>query len=221
MALVASESAVRNEAADLLIAQARHQGSAGHSYPTAEIAKGPHAARNLADAVHYLCTLHGRHPGIVDLAARNPPRALVDWADATVTGFARERHYLTRLVVAAGPLPSTLGQADSEAAVIGQRHALEMLAKSDRAGCALGAAMALVLDWRAIRPVLDAAAKRFSVDPPMLQLPGAAETGEAATMISEDPRVERALMFGARQLLIQQHGLWELLESRQYARRGL
>ncbi len=30
---------------------------------------GPEAARNLADAIHFLCALHGRHPGVVDHAA--------------------------------------------------------------------------------------------------------------------------------------------------------
>lgn len=219
MALNANELIKPSGVADLLAALARHEGSASHSYATTKIASGRHAARDLADAVHYLCTLHGRHPGVVDLAAsRSVPPALGDWADAAVAGFARERAYLTRLVVAAGPLPSTPGQAESESAVIGQRHALEMLAKSDRAGCALGAAMALVLDWQVIRRVLDAAAKRFSVDVPVCLLPFAEDTGEAATALASEPRVDRALMFGAQQILIQQRGLWDLLEARQQAR---
>jgi hypothetical protein len=222
MALVAVESAQRDGVADLLFAHARHEGSAGHIYPSMRLSRGPHAARDLADAVHYLCTLHGRTPGVVDLATRAlVPDELRGWADGAIAGFRRERAYLTRLVVAAGPLPSTPGQAESEAAVIGQRHAIEMLASSDRAGCALGAAMALVLDWRAVRVVLDAAAKRFSVDVPPSLLPDASETGAAASLGSSDPRVERALMFGARQMLVQQRGLWELLESRHVARGDL
>jgi hypothetical protein len=219
MALVASESVKWDGVADLLFAHAQHEGSAGHPYPTTKLSKGPHEARDLADAVHYLCTLHGRNPGIVDLATRAlVPPELRDWAEGAVVGFARERAYLTRIVVAAGPLPSTPGQAESEAAVIGQRHALEMLASSDRAGCALGAAMALALDWRAVRIVLDIAARRFSVEPPPMRLPDPAETAAAATILAADARVERALMFGARQILVQQRGLWELLESRQIAR---
>jgi len=219
MALVASEAANWDGVADLLIAHARHEGSASHPYPAGRITKGRHVARDLADAVHYLCTLHGRTPGVVDLATRGDvPAAVRGWADATVAGFARERAYLTRIVVAAGPLPSTPGQAESEAAVIGQRHALEMLAGSDRAGCALGAAMGLVLDWRAVRTVMDAAARRFSVDPPTLLLPGEEATSEAATALADQPSIERALLFGARQILVQQRGLWELLESRQHAR---
>jgi len=220
MALNAHDSVRQADVGEILSALARHEGSASHSYPIMKLSAGAAVARDLADAVHYLCTLHGRQPGVIDLAATRPASPRVnDWAGAAVAGFARERAYLTRVVVAAGPLPSTPGQAESEAAVIGQRHALEMLARSDRAGCALGAAMALVLDWRAIRSVLDAAAKRFSVDAPVCLLPNADETGEAAAALVDHPRVERALMFGAQQILIQQRGLWDLLESRQQARK--
>jgi len=219
MALVASESVNWDGVADLLFAQARHEGTAGHSYPAGKILKGPHAARDLADAAHYLCMLYGLKPGIVDLATRSVvPPALRGWTEAAVAGFARERAYLTRIVVAAGPLPSTPGQAEAEAAVIGQRRALEMLASSDRLGCALGAAMALVLDWRAVRTVLDAAAKRFSIDSPGMLLPDPGETSAAASLLATEPRIERALLFGAKQLFVQQHALWDLLESRRIAR---
>lgn len=219
MALNAHDSARQAAVGELLSALARHEGSASHIYSTAKLVTRAPLARDLADAAHHLSTLHGRYPGVVDLAAARPISPQVnDWAEAAVAGFARERAYLARIVVAAGPLPSTPGQAESESAVIGQRHALEMLARSDRAGCALGAAMALVLDWRAIRSVLDAAAKRFSVDAPVCLLPNAEATGEAAVALADHPRVERALMFGAQQILIQQRGLWDLLEARQQAR---
>lgn len=227
MASRASESAeAAAGVADLLTTLAREQGSAAHPYATVKLSSAaPHAARDLADAAHYLCTLHGRHPGVVDLAIEkavptSAPTSVRDWAEAAVAGFARERAFLTRLVVAAGPIPSTAGQAESEAAVIGQRHALEMLAASDRAGCALGAAMALVLDWRVVRRGLDAAARRFSVESPVCLLPTADATGEAAAAVAIEPRIERALLFGAHQILIQQRGLWDLLESRHQARLG-
>lgn len=219
MASSARESVVQDGVADLLFAHARHEGSASHPYPAGRLGKGSHAARDLSDAVHYIVALHGRNPGVVDLAARAAiPPALTAWVEQAVAGFERERAYLTRLVVAAGPLPSTPGQAESETAVLAQSHALEMLASSDRAGCALGAAMGLVLDWQAIRLALNTAARRFSVEQPQSLLPSAAETGAAATLMIEDSRTERALLFGARQILVQQRGMWELLESRQIAR---
>jgi hypothetical protein len=218
MALGARLAASDGGVADLLIALARQEGSATHRYP-AQLAARTALARDLADTVHYLCTLYGRSPGVVDLAAtRLTPPPVRQWADAAVAGFARERAYLTRVVVAAGPLPSTPGQADSESAVIGQRHALEMLANSDRAGCAPGAAMALVMDWRAIRGVLDSAARRFGLESPACALPSLEATADAAAMLAGEPLVQRALMFGAQQILLQQRGLWDLLEARRQAR---
>ncbi len=198
---------------DRLLACAAEQGSAAHPYPnSAALLKGPDAARNLSDVVHFLCTLHGRYPGVIDHAADRcldpGPRA---WLAAATQAFAVERAFLARLAVAAGPIPSTPGAAESEAAVLGQRHAVEMLAKSERNGCALGAATAVALDWVAIRPVLDAAGRRFGIESPPFQPVGPPDLGEATA-------VERALMFGAEQILVQHFGLWELLEARQQAR---
>lgn len=218
MALGARLATNDGAVADLLTALARHEGSASHRYP-AQLAVRTALARDLADAVHYLSTLYGRSPGVVDLAAAKLiPAPVRQWAEGAVAAFGRERAYLTRIVVAAGPVPSTPGQADSETAVIGQRHALEMLASSDRTGCALGAAMALVLDWRAIRGVLDAAAVRFGMEVPACALPSPDATADMAAALADEPRVQRALMFGAQQILLQQRGLWDLLEARRQAR---
>ena len=170
--------------------------------------------RDLADAVHSICVLHGRHPGVIDHAlarTASPP----DWLIEAAHAFAEERAYLARLTSAAGPLPSTPGQAESTAAVSGQRHAFDMLVRSDRAGCAIGAAAAVVLDWRAMRRVLDAAAHRFGVAEAACALPGPeAVLGETPA----SPAVERAQAFAAQQVLAQHRGLWHLLEARATAR---
>ena len=204
--------------ATLLACVAEH-GSAAHPYVTAEaLLKGPHAARNLADAVHFLCTLHGRHPGVVDHASNhhvdNPART---WFAASTAVFAAERSFLAKLAVAAGPLPSTPGAGDNDAAVRSQRHAIEMLAQSERKGCALGAALALAADWSTVRLVLDAAAKRFGIDsyPYGLEaLPAAKLADEVAVTAG----IERALLFGAEQIALQHRALWDLLEARAEAR---
>ena len=203
---------------DTLIAQS---GSAAHPYVgSRELLTGPEAARNLADAVHYLTVLHGRLPSMIDLAGRKVTIAQSKgWLTDAATGFALERTYLTRLVVAVGPLPSTPGQSECEAAVVAQHHALEMLARSERTGCAPGAAIGLVLDWAAVRPVLDAAAERFGLAPMQCALPDEAATRAFAAQIADTPAIERAVRFGAEQILIQHGGLWSLLESREHARR--
>ena len=193
-------------------------GSATHRLPG--LLAGPHvAARDLADAVHALCALHGRHPGVIDHAIeRNDQPAARDWLYHATAGFINERAYLAGLTAAAGPLPSTPGQAESEAAVAAQRHALDMLAQSDRAGCATGAAVALILDWTSIRRTLDVAARRFGVDPPASTLPDEFETASLVSALADTPAIERAMAFGAQQLLAQHRGLWDLLESRASAR---
>ncbi|HYZ47511.1 MAG TPA: hypothetical protein VE567_01310 [Sphingomonas sp.] len=212
---------VRSEqVADLLISLVAAEGTAGHRYPLApELTSGPQAMRNLADAAHYLSVLHGRAPGVIDHAAKCTAHpAALGWLAAARDGFASERALLTKLAVATGPLPSTPGQAECESAVLQQRHALEMLARSERAGCALGAAFALALDWMAVRAVLEAAARRVSVAPGDCALPSEEETRTVAMGAADSPAFERAMGFGAQQLLAQQRGLWDLLEARQQAR---
>lgn len=206
---------------DVLTALVAANGSASHSYSASPaLRSGQASTRNLADAAHFLCLLHGRYPGVIDLAAeRIVHPAGREWMYRAAAGFAAERGFLTQLVVAAGPLPSTLGQAQSEAAVTGQTHALTILSRSDRNGTALGAALALVLDWRPIRMVLDAAAERFGVQQPLLDLPGLEDCVATAGAVAELPSVERAISFGAQQLLVQHRGLWDLLETREMARR--
>jgi hypothetical protein len=203
-----------------LLACVSGQGSAAHPYLAGEnLTKGPHSTRNLADAVHFLCTLHGRFPGVIDHAAnRCAQPALQPWFNLALDAFGAERALLARLAVAAGPIPSTPGAGDSESAVLGQRHAIEMLAQSERRGCALGAALALALDWRAIRSVLDAAATRFGIDRPDYRLDEPGEVLGLADDAAAEPAVERALLFGADQVLIQHYRLWDLLEARQQAR---
>jgi len=193
-------------------------GSARHPWLNRLIA-GSEPARDLADAAHYLCLLHGGHPGVIDFAvdhARLPVER--GWIEAAAEAFAVERAYLVRIVSAAGPLPSTPGQAESEAAAHAQRHALDMLAQSDRAGCATGAALALGLDWGAIRDVLDAAAHRLGITPPACQLPLPEETVTVVDALVREMSVERAMLFGAQQMYAQHRGLFDLLEARASAR---
>lgn len=177
------------------------------------------STRSATDMLHHLCMLHGRHPGVIDRAASRTASdaarvALFSIAD----DFALERELLARLVVAAGPIPSTPGQAETEASVIAQRHAIDMLAQSDRQGCAIGAGLALALDWHAVRPVIDAAARRFGVEVAPSKLPAGDRATAIASEVATTPGIARAMLFGAQQIVIQHLGLWDLLEARAAAR---
>jgi hypothetical protein len=220
MASLSVETARAPQSGALLLARLAEHGSAAHPYAaTPSWMRSPGAARDLADMIHYLCVLHGRYPGLIDHAAGRvtEPEART-WLTQATYAFAGERAYLARLAVAAGPVPSTPGAAGSDAAVLGQRHAMETLAMSERRGCALGAAMALVLDWAAVRTCLDGAARRFGVEPPAY--PGADHDSVVALadLYASTAPVQRALLFGAEQILVQHHGLWGLLEARREAR---
>jgi len=191
-------------------------GSAAHRWFAQSTPRGP---RDIADAIHFLCVLHGRHPGVIELAAlRATEPAARAWLSEAADAMADERRYLAKLAVAAGGAPSTPGSAQSEAAVAGQRGALVTLAQSDRHGCALGAALAFALDWRTVRELLDRAAERLGVDALPFRLGQADEIRLVADVIGESALAERALLFGASQLVRQHWGLWDLLEARKRAR---
>ncbi len=188
--------------------------------PFAIALTGPGAtARDLADAVHCLCLLHGGHPGIVEFAETRTDNPIASaWLSEAADAFAAERATLVRLVAAVGPLPSTPGQAETESAIAGQRHALAMLAASDRAGCPIGAAMALLLDWPALRAVLDTVAVRLGIEVPASALPTHRDSATVIATLAESVAFERAMLFGAQQMLAQHHALWQLLEARSAAR---
>ena len=207
--------------ADAQFARVAASGSLGHPHCLAlSAASGPEAARDLADAVHLLCSLYGRHPGLVELALQNcAPGPIRDWLRSASDAFERERLYLVRLTSAVGPLPSTPGSAETESVLAQQRHAIETLARSERRGCALGATTALVADWGAIRSILDRAADRMGVDLPACTLPSTASIIAVIDTAIDGIAAERALGFGGEQLLLQNRGLLDVLEARASARR--
>ena len=98
--------------------------SAGHPHVQALLL--PHALlHDLTDAVHAVCTVHGNHPSMIDYAmARGIQIDTLPWLIESSTAFAQERAFLANLTSAAGPLPSTPGQAQTDAALTQLRHTL-------------------------------------------------------------------------------------------------
>ena len=207
-------------AAEAHLARVADAGCARHPHLSALIESSErHSARDIADAVHLLCSVHGRHPGLVELALSLSPKGAASmWLGRAADAFERERLYLVRLTAAVGPLPSTPGAAETESALVAQRHALEILAKSERGGCALGAATALVSDWWPIRRLLDRAAARVGIECPAPSIPDENSILEVIDQACDNPASERALAFGGEQLLLQHRALLDLLEARAAAR---
>ena len=206
--------------AEAQLARVASDGCARHSHVNSLLeAAGPHSGRDLADAVHLLCSLHGRYPGLIEMALQRCPKgAINDWLGRASDAFERERLYLVGLTAGVGPLPSTLGAAETESSLLSARHALETLALSERNGCALGAATALIGDWWPIRRLLDRAAARLGADIPAPSLPDEASVVAIIGKAAENPASGRALAFGGEQLLLQHRALFDLLEARAEAR---
>src|SRR5690349_3975153 len=113
--------------AEAQLARVAGDGSARHRHLNRLLeASGPHSGRDLADAIHLLCSLHGRYPGLIEIALQHCPRtqAAHYWLAQATDAFERERHYLVRLTSAVGPMPSTPGAAQTEASLLAARHAL-------------------------------------------------------------------------------------------------
>jgi hypothetical protein len=206
--------------AEAQLARVAGDGCARHPHVNALLeATGRHSGRDLADAVHLLCSLHGRYPGLIEIALQRCPKGDAhDWLARASEAFERERLYLVRLTSAVGPIPSTPGAAETESSLLAARHALETLALSERNGCALGAATALVGDWWPVRRLLDRAATRAGIETPAPSLPDEASVIEVITGASDAPPSARALAFGGEQLLLQHRALFDLLEARAEAR---
>ena len=174
---------------------------------------------DIADITHFLCILHGRHPGVVDHAAtKTADESARDWLIKAMDAFTAERAFLTKLTVAAGPISGVGAMDQSNSTVLAQRKALEMLSQSDRNGCALGASFALVLDWFSIRPVLETIALKLGVEPRSAILPSPQSTVDLNRALIAASGMERAINFGVDQILAQHRGLWQLLEARSKAR---
>jgi hypothetical protein len=206
--------------AEAQLARVANEGCARHAYLNSLLeASGRHWGRDLADAVHLLCSLHGRYPGLMEIALQRCPKGSIqDWLNRASEGFERERLYLVRLTSAVGPMPSTPGAAETETSLASARHALETLAMSERSGCALGAATALVGDWWPVRRLLDRAAARVGTESPAPSLPDEASVLAIIDRGTETPASQRALGFGSEQLLLQHRALFDLLEARAEAR---
>jgi len=220
MAVNRSPNGLPVSAAEAQRARVQSEGLHNHPHVAALLdAQGTKAGRDLADAVHLLCAAHGRYPGLVAIAASHAADPFVQsWLKQAEEVFEEERSYLVRLTASVGPIPSTPGAAQSEASLVAARNAIETLGHSERDGCALGAACALLGDWRAVRAVLDRAASRAVVDLPPFELPADGDIAKVLDHAATSPASARAMAFGTEQLLLQHRALFSLLEARAEAR---
>src|SRR5439155_1562067 len=100
--------------AEAQLARVAGEGCARHAYLNMLLeASGRHAGRDFADAVHLLCSLHGRYPGLIEIALQRCPKGPVqDWLTRASEGFERERAGVRRRAAAA-PTPRLVRLARS------------------------------------------------------------------------------------------------------------
>lgn len=169
----------------------------------------------LADISHFMHVAHGRHPGLIDHAAHEiVDDAARSWLIKAMDGMFVERAFLNKLTVTAGPIRRLTGHEKVSTLVEGQAKNFQMLATSDRKGCAAGAAIAFILDWHQTRPLLEIAALEMGLATPEVTLPSIAECTELVANLNENAAFRRAMAFGAEQTLAQQRGLWQLVVAR-------
>ncbi|MFC3713614.1 DUF6975 family protein [Sphingoaurantiacus capsulatus] len=155
------------------------------------------------EALHFFALLHAERPSVAAMAASvDPDRWLASFAER----FEAERAWIGRsTITVAAPRRTDLSR--HEHLVRGQREAMLTLARSDRAGCALGAVAALAADWPALRSALAG------------EVPEHAdiEIATAIAAVAHSPASRRAIGFGAAQMTAIHRTLWDLLEARQAA----
>ena len=208
---------------DSVSAAMMQDGSVSHRYFSG-LLSAPQAAdpADLADIAHFLCLMHGHLPSIIDHASgHSAEEGMRKWLVDAGKSFAGERALLTKLTVAAGPIVSTVGQEQCNTVVTGARGALEMLAQSDRNGCAFGTAYALVAEWAHIRIILDHIALRTGIETRASTLPDTARNRAVLNSFSQNAAICRAAMFGVTQMLTQHRAIWDLMEARHDSRREL
>ena len=90
--------------AEAQLARVAGDGCARHPHLNALLdAASPHSGRDLSDAVHLLCSIHGRFPGLIEIALqRCPGGESQEWLTRASDAFERERLYLVRLTAATG-----------------------------------------------------------------------------------------------------------------------
>lgn len=176
-----------------------------------------------ADLLHFLGILHGRQPSVIEVSAAGlggrslPP--MDEWLAKAGASFEHERQWLAQLVIAAGPPAARAGLTAAEQVVRAQRDAMLTLAGSDRVGCAFGAAVALLIDWGAIRTLLSVCEEQITGSTTLPvgweeSTPSPALTHAALAASGQTAAMRRALLFGVTQMLTQHRALWDLLDAR-------
>lgn len=174
----------------------------------------------LADYAHFLTILHGQVPSLLEIASSHEKHTTALWLRTAAAAFDEDRRWMARLSVVTGGALDLAGLSTAEQLVRDQREAMLTLANSSRTGCALGAAVALVIDWQILRTELPKAALLAGIESRDRQAADwpADKIGAVLADSGADASLRRALAFGATQLASLHGQLFDLLEARHATR---
>jgi hypothetical protein len=189
----------------------------------AHLAALPSLARDhpaaLADCAHLLMILHGHAPSLFELTEHGD-RSASGWHSRLRVAFDDDRRWLARLAALTGSALDLYGLSIAEQRVREQRDAMLTLARSSRAGCALGAAATLALDWSLLRDTLGRAATGAGIDCRDLSTPDwpGADAEAMLAAACEAGSTRRAVVFGLTQMASLHAQVFALIEARHSAR---
>jgi len=177
---------------------------------------------DVADIAHILTIVHGSLPTVFELASAHAPSGhLRELLFAASESFQAWRRFLALLTSKAGPAPSCLNDDVHMVSLVQLKHAIQLLASSERRGCAVGAATAMLADWHLTIPPLLSCASRFGIGH---HLPSPPQVNEIIAGIEQtEPTTSelRAMTFGASQFYHMDDEIFLHLRARRQARHAL
>lgn len=153
-----------------------------------------------------------------DLSA--PDLALALFGDSI-----RHADCIRQLAVTVGPTRLRAGLTTAEANALSHRRRIEILLESERAGCAVGTAVALTLSWLRLTSLIGSALHAIASDRPAINIPGLEDRKDQPTLpppalvrhlgaIAQSQPVRRGIQFGVGQVLALQATFWSMLAER-------
>lgn len=216
--LRAASTASDSRAFAAAVIGALRDGGSGSSRHLRALAEGAvtRPLQAIADTAHFLAILHGQLPSVLEIARLHTDEPAASWLRTAGQAFDQDRRWIVGLATMTGGALDLHGLTTAEQVVRDQRDAMLTLAKSNRTGCAIGAAVTLMLDWHAVRASLPRAAQHLGYDRrDRLSDPWPLDgVMEVLADFADDVRVRRAIEFGSVQLASLHAQLFDLLEAR-------
>lgn len=176
---------------------------------------------DVADLAHALTVTHGGLPNIFDLASlRSDAQSLRNHLVTCSNSFQDWRRFLSALTSKAGPAPSLTDDAAHMVSLVQTKQGIQLLGESERKGCAIGAAFAMLNDWQIVLPESFKFAARLDIVEGIALPPRTSAIIEEMECLEPSAAELRAMSFGADQFYQLNDAFFRHLEARRKARKA-